>query len=359
MFSELSPDCELRNMAISMSTAGYTKRVWTPEEDGTLIYKINTLGSTNWNVIASFIPRRTGKQCRERWYNHLIDGGLKKGDWTAEEDKIIMSSHNSVGNHWSFISRLLKNRSSNDVKNRFYTLKKLEKKSDLNNCASLSNGSCNDSTDEFEKDTIKRTANRLEPYTKKVWSPEDDEILLNKINSDGLVNWNIIASCIPGRTGKQCRERYHNHLLDGIVKGGWSKEEDAIIRSSHLQIGNQWVQISKMLHGRSPNDVKNRCKRLTKNKELKSVDEPKNKFRSLSTETLLPYKKRGFSHTSSENNDTETESISDYGFQSKTMNTNSDDHRKTKVFKDESTDFDLQEGIIYFNNFLNSLQKIN
>lgn len=233
MFLEFLPDYELGNMAVSVSqqksTAGYTKRVWTPDEDAILINKINTLGSANWNIIASFIPGRTGKQCRERWYNHLIDGGLRKGDWTTEEDKIIISSHNKAGNHWSFISKLLNNRSSNDVKNRFYTLQKLGKRNEFNSyCASHhtspSDSLCIDSTDGSENGSIKRSANRSEPYTKKVWSPEDDEILLNKINSDGLCNWNVIASCIPGRTGKQCRERYHNHLLDGIVKGCWTKK---------------------------------------------------------------------------------------------------------------------------------------
>lgn len=95
--------------------------------------------------------------------------------------------------------------------------------------------------------------------------------------------------------------------------------------------------------------MKNRCKRLTKNKEFKTV----------STETLLPLKKRAFSYNSSEN-DTETESISDYGLKSptKTMNTDSD-QRKMKVFKAASADLDLQEGIDYFNNFLKSLQAVH
>lgn len=351
-------DNHFQNCVVSpKSNAGYAKKVWTKDEDDILIDKISNLGSNNWNVLATFIPSRTGKQCRERWYNHLVDGGLKKGDWTTEEDSIILSFHNHSGNQWSAISRLLNNRSGNDVKNRFYTLQKLEKRNESNeyNFHVTTHHSSFDNTDEsFDKDYLKSFVSALnskpEPYIKKVWSPEEDATLLNKINSAGLVNWNVIATCIPGRTGKQCRERYHNHLLDGIVKGDWTSEEDNIILSTHLQIGNLWVQISKLLHGRSPNDVKNRCKRLTKHHEFDTADESKMKYGILTIETLpLPSKKRALSS----GNCTETESISDYGLQSSPFQNG----RESKLIKAESTDLELQEGIVYFSNFLKSLER--
>ena len=83
------------------STAGYTKRVWSPEEDAILVENINMLGYASWKVIADLFPGRTGKQCRERWHNHLIDGGCKKGDWTTEDDELIMNLHSCLGNQWS------------------------------------------------------------------------------------------------------------------------------------------------------------------------------------------------------------------------------------------------------------------
>lgn len=42
-------------------------------------YSLYSLGT----LIAQFLPERTGKQCRERFHNHL-DNGIKKGDWTPE-----------------------------------------------------------------------------------------------------------------------------------------------------------------------------------------------------------------------------------------------------------------------------------
>lgn len=49
------------------------KRLWTPQEDERLRH-LARMRPENWNVIAESLPGRTGKQCRERWLNHLRDG---------------------------------------------------------------------------------------------------------------------------------------------------------------------------------------------------------------------------------------------------------------------------------------------
>ena len=63
---------------------------------------------------------------------------------------------------------------------------------------------------------------------------------------------------MPGRTSKQCRERYNNHLHIRIRKGEWTPEEDEIILKLHSNFGSQWSCIAELLHGRADNDVKNR-----------------------------------------------------------------------------------------------------
>jgi myb proto-oncogene protein len=50
--------------------------------------------------VAESLPERTGKQCRERWHNHL-GAGIKKGEWTEEEDRIIITMKRTIGNQWA------------------------------------------------------------------------------------------------------------------------------------------------------------------------------------------------------------------------------------------------------------------
>lgn len=66
---------------------------------------------------------RRGRQCRERWFNHL-DPDLKKGDWTAAEDRLVKDLHKLHGNKWSFIAAQLKGRTEHAVKNRWHSFKK-------------------------------------------------------------------------------------------------------------------------------------------------------------------------------------------------------------------------------------------
>ena len=55
---------------------------------------------------------RSGKQCRERWHNHL-DPRVKKGDWTADEDQLIINMQAKLGNQWAKITRMLPGRTDN------------------------------------------------------------------------------------------------------------------------------------------------------------------------------------------------------------------------------------------------------
>lgn len=55
------------------------------------------LDLVRWNHIADKIPNRNGKQCRERWCNHLRPD-LKKGDWTDAEDEFILKYQSRIGN---------------------------------------------------------------------------------------------------------------------------------------------------------------------------------------------------------------------------------------------------------------------
>jgi Myb-like DNA-binding domain len=49
-----------------------------------------------WTKIGEVFGERNGKQCRERWYNHL-DPAVNKGEWTVEvRDSLLIAKAKAV-----------------------------------------------------------------------------------------------------------------------------------------------------------------------------------------------------------------------------------------------------------------------
>ncbi|KAL3528192.1 hypothetical protein ACH5RR_012848 [Cinchona calisaya] len=97
------------------------KGAWTKEEDERLIMYIKQHGEGCWRSLPKAAGlQRCGKSCRLRWINYLRPD-LKRGNFTEEEDELIINLHTLLGNKWSVIAARLPGRTDNEIKNYWNT----------------------------------------------------------------------------------------------------------------------------------------------------------------------------------------------------------------------------------------------
>lgn len=93
---------------------------------------------------------------------------------------------------------------------------------------------------------------------KGLWSPDEDEKLLQHITEFGHGCWSSVAKQAGlQRSGKSCRLRWINYLRPDLKRGVFSPEEIKFIIDMQSKVGNRWARIAQHLPGRTDNDVKN------------------------------------------------------------------------------------------------------
>ncbi|XP_050384184.1 transcription factor MYB61 [Argentina anserina] len=122
---------------------------------------------------------------------------------------------------------------------------------------------------------------------KGLWSPEEDEKLLNYITKHGHGCWSSVPK-LAGlqRCGKSCRLRWINYLRPDLKRGPFSQQEENLIIELHAVLGNRWSQIAAQLPGRTDNEIKNLWNSCIKKKLRQRGIDP-NTHKPISAETEL------------------------------------------------------------------------
>eukprot|EP00253_Pinus_taeda_P034969 PITA_34969 len=190
-----SPCCE---------KAHTNKGAWTQQEDTRLVAHIRVHGEGGWRSLPKAAGLlRCGKSCRLRWINYLRPD-LKRGNFSEEEDELIIRLHSLLGNKWSLIAGRLPGRTDNEIKNHWST-------------------------------HIKRklSSKGFDPHLKRGnFSEEEDELII-RLHSLLGNKWSLIAGRLPGRSGNEIKNHWSIHMKRKLSRRGLHPQTHRSLRPPH------------------------------------------------------------------------------------------------------------------------------
>ena len=104
-------------------------------------------------------------------------------------------------------------------------------------------------------------SNILRKRTYIFFTASEDALLKKgvKIHSDNG-NWPMISKLVGTRSTVQCRQRWHKVLKPGLRKSQWNDSEDELLRSLVQSNGTTWAVIAEKVPGRTPKQCRERWK---------------------------------------------------------------------------------------------------
>jgi hypothetical protein len=305
------------------------KDPWTADEDGKLKDAVERYGGKNWDAIAALVPHRSTSGCRVRWHDILASGQTRKEctsasqngldtrrmgqrtNWTSDEDNKLRAAfltHN--GKNWAAITEMVPGKTKKQVTNRWY-----EALGPDTNRSATQKGRWTEDEDIKLKDAVERYGGKnweaiaalvprqstrrcrdrwhnalapgqtglqststvekvLDTGRKGRWTPEEDVALRNAFLAHNGKNWVAVAALVPGRSRKQCWNRWHDALDPSIERepestGYWTLEEDNKLKYAVGMLGEMdWDSITFLVTGRVKKQCMNRWYSYLKSKAM-------------------------------------------------------------------------------------------
>jgi hypothetical protein len=198
------------------------KGFWTTDEDNTLIDAVEKHNGKNWEAIAALVPGRMAKQCWGRWHDALYcrsDETARVGTWASDEDAKPTSAVTEYGDgNWAAVAELVPDRKQ-------YQCRQLDPNINIGYCP---------------------------------WTPEEDAKLTSAVTEYGDSNWAAVAELVPDRKLSQCHQRWAQCLDPTINTGNWTVEENAKLTDAVKQFGNNWVPVAALVPGRTNKQCRER-----------------------------------------------------------------------------------------------------
>ena len=137
----------------------------------------------------------------------------------------------------------------------------------------MNNKKGNKAKNHSEKDNKNPKPSKEPVEHKKKWTAEEDKSIKDNIIEYGE-DWDKIALNIKGRTSRECKSRYYNHLQSNIDRSKFTFEDEVKLLKLHDEIGGRWYEIAKSFPGRTPHMLRHlyesKLKELSNNKRSSS-----------------------------------------------------------------------------------------
>jgi hypothetical protein len=120
-----------------------------------------------------------------------------------------------------------------------------------------------DSDDDTET-RLPKSQRNFKPHKK--FTADEDLLLEEAIAVHGDSDWSTIVIFFPGRTMRQCRDRWTYYLSPSLNHRDWTPEQDALLLEKQRYFGSRWVQLARFFPNRTDAMVKYRWQLLQRRK---------------------------------------------------------------------------------------------